>query len=219
MSIFSSLNPITIVIADDHEIVRAGIKRLLLLDKTFKILGDASNGKDAIEIAAYHKPHIVLLDILMPMLNGVDAIPLIKKLSPDSMVVMLTAFEDLMHLEKAIAAGADGYLSKDISAEDLCAALKKVVLGERVLSKSILILMGKKYNTNSNNPQPVSITKREQEILNLVAMGMTSNDMAEKLNISIRTVESHRYNLLQKLECTNAAGLVRYALTNENAIL
>lgn len=216
MDIFSIENPITIVIADDHEIVRAGLKRLLLLDKTFKILDDASNGKDAVEVVSYHKPHLVLLDILMPMLNGIEAVPLIKKLSPETMVVMLTAFEDAMHLEKAISAGADGYLSKDIPAADLCEAIKNVVIGERVFSKSIVALMNKRFNQNSTNPQPITITKREQEILNFVAEGMTSGEIADKLNISHRTVESHRYNLMQKLECSNTAGLVRYAVSYLN---
>lgn len=214
MNIFSIENPITIVIADDHEIVRAGLKRLLLLEKTFKILDDAANGKDAVEIAEYHKPHVVLLDIMMPLLNGIDAVPLIKKLSRDSMVVMLTAFEDSMHLEKALSAGADGYLSKDIAAKDLIDAVKKVVMGERVFSKSIIALLDKKYNQNLTNPEPVSITKREQEVLNFVAEGLTSSEIAEKMSVSIRTIESHRYNLMQKLECANTAGLVKYALMN-----
>lgn len=212
LDIFNQDNPITIVIADDHEIVRAGIKRLLILEKSLKILDEAGNGKDAVEKVAYHQPHVALLDILMPHLNGIEAVPLIKKMSPETMVVMLTAFEDSMHLEKAIEAGADGYLSKDIASRDLIASIQKVVLGERVFSKSIVNLLQKKYNDQITNPTPVSITKREQEVLNLVAVGKTSSEIADELNISVRTVESHRYNLMQKLECSNTAGLVRYAL-------
>lgn len=212
MKFFDINNPITVVIADDHEIVRAGIKRLFLVEKSIKIVDEASNGKDAIQLVTYHKPHVALLDILMPVMTGIEAVPLIKKHSPDTMVVMLTAFEDSAHLEKAINAGADGYLSKDIGAKDLIDAVEKVVLGERVFSKSIINIMQKKYSIENNQPTPISITKREQEILNLVADGLTSSDIAEKLSLSIRTVESHRYNLMQKLEVSNTAGLVKYAI-------
>lgn len=212
MKFFDINNPITVVIADDHEIVRAGIKRLFLVEKSIKIVDEASNGKDAIQLVTYHKPHVALLDILMPVMTGIEAVPHIKKHSPDTMVVMLTAFEDSAHLEKAINAGADGYLSKDIGAKDLIDAVEKVVLGERVFSKSIINIMQKKYSIENNQPSPISITKREQEILNLVADGLTSSDIAEKLSLSIRTVESHRYNLMQKLEVSNTAGLVKYAI-------
>ncbi len=216
MKFFDINNPITVVIADDHEIVRAGIKRLFLVEKSIKIIDEASNGKDAIQLVTYHKPHVALLDILMPVMTGIEAVPLIKKHSPDTMVVMLTAFEDSAHLEKAINAGADGYLSKDIGAKDLIDAVEKVVLGERVFSKSIINIMQKKYSIENNQPTPISITKREQEILDLVADGLTSAEIADKLSLSIRTVESHRYNLMQKLEVSNTAGLVKYAIKQKS---
>ncbi len=212
MELFTPENPITLVIADDHEIVRAGIKRLLMLEKSMKIIDEAGNGKDAIELVSYHKPMVALLDILMPYLNGIDAVPLIKKLAPDTMVVMLTAFEDSIHLDKALSAGADGYLSKDIAAKDLIDAIQKVALGERVFSKSILSLMQKKFSGVMGDPEPISITKREQEVLNLIAQGKTSAEIAEELFLSVRTIETHRYNLMQKLQCNNIAGLVRYAV-------
>lgn len=214
MDIFDINNPITIVIADDHEIVRAGLKRLLLMEKSFKILDEARNGRAAVESVAYNKPNVILLDILMPEMSGIEAVPSIKRLSPGTMVVMLTAFEDAMHLEKAINAGADGYLSKDISSRDLTEAIKKVVLGERVFSKSILALMDNRYNSYSSNPEPISISKREQEVLNQVALGKSNQEIADELSISIRTVESHRYNLMQKLQCSNTASLIRYAIAH-----
>lgn len=214
MEIYNEENQLSIIIADDHEIVRAGIRRLFIIEKSIKIVGEAANGRDAIEAAIYHKPQVVLLDILMPVLTGIEATPLIKKNCPDTMVVMLTAFEDAVHLEQALAAGADGYLSKDIGAKDLIAAIHRVALGDRVFSKSIINLMQKKFVDSNNTPTPISITKREQEILDMVAMGKTSVQIADKLNISVRTVESHRYNLMQKLGVTNAAGLVRYSMTH-----
>jgi DNA-binding NarL/FixJ family response regulator len=114
-----------------------------------------------------------------------------------------------------MAAGADGYLSKDVGAKELIESVKSVVHGERVFSKSIIKLMQKKYvPEEEQDTSPVSITKREQEILNLVALGKTSQEIADELFISTRTVESHRYNLMQKLDIKNTAGLVRYAVMN-----
>jgi DNA-binding NarL/FixJ family response regulator len=212
--LYDADNPISVVIADDHEVVRAGIRRLISIEKTLRVLDEAKNGRDAVELVKYHKPTIALLDILMPVMTGIDAIKVIKEHSPDTFIVMLTAFEDSKHLERAISAGADGYLTKDIGARDLVAALKTVVEGERVFSKSIIMIMQNKMVPSSAKDENIVITKREQEILNLVAVGKKSSDIAESLNISIRTVESHRYNIMQKLGIKNAAGLVRYAVMN-----
>lgn len=213
-SLFNEENPIKIVIADDHEVVRAGIRRLFSFEKSIRILDEASNGNDAVSLVLYHKPDIALLDILMPQLSGIEAVSLIKEGSPDTCIVMLTAFEDSMHLEQAVSVGADGYLSKDIGSKDLIIALHRVMLGERVFSKSIINLMQKKFNFADEDPSlPVGITKREQEILNLVAQGKKSSEIGDELNISVRTVESHRYNIMQKLGINNTAGLVRYAVT------
>lgn len=215
--LFDEQNPIKIVMADDHEVVRAGIRRLLSIDKTLRIIDEASNGVDAVDLITYHKPEIALLDILMPRMTGIEAVKIIKEKAPDTFVVMLTAFEDSSHLERAITAGADGYLSKDIGARELINAIKNVILGERVFSKSIINLMQNRFIPNATaKDESVVITKREQEILNLVAAGKKSSDIADALNISIRTVESHRYNLMQKLGIKNAAGLVRYAVINSD---
>lgn len=210
-----------IVLADDHEVVRAGIKRLLSVDKTIKIVDEAANGEDAVSLVKYHKPDLALLDIFMPKMTGIEATKEIKEQVPSTYVTILTAFEDSKHLDQALRAGADAYLAKDISAKELIASLHKVKSGERVFSKSITKILQNLYNPNndltSNESEvTVSITKREQEILNLVALGKKSNEIADKLFISTRTVESHRYNLMQKLGIKNAAGLVRYAVLNSN---
>jgi len=211
--LFDIDNPITTIIADDHEVVRAGIRRLLSVDKTIKILDDGANGEDAIRLAEYHKPIVALLDILMPKMTGIQAINEIKKVSPTTYVIMLTAFEDAEHLELALAAGADGYLTKDISAKDLIESIKLVTQGERVFSKSIIqIIQNKVMPSNIEDVKQVSITKREQDVLNLVAEGLTSAEIAANLNLSIRTVESHRYNIMQKLGIKSAASLVKFAV-------
>ncbi|MFP4368172.1 MAG: response regulator [Candidatus Kapaibacterium sp.] len=210
---FDQNNPITIVLADDHEVVRVGLRRLISVDKSLKILDEAANGREAIKLAEHYNPHLVLLDILMPEMNGIDAVKHIKNNMKGVMAVMLTAFEDSKHLEQAMQAGADGYLSKDISAKDLNKAIHDVMKGERVFSKSIINIINKKFDYKQLEEEPVIITKREQEILDLVARGRTSQEIADNLDISIRTVESHRYNIMKKLDIKNAAGLVRYAVS------
>ncbi len=214
--IFDVNNPITVIIADDHEVVRAGIRRLLSIDKTIQILGDGSNGEEAIKLVEYHKPIVAIMDILMPKMTGIEAIPAIKKASPVTLIVMLTAFEDAEHLEQALSAGADGYLTKDIGAKDLVDSIKLVTQGERVFSKSILHTLQNKViprSAPSSSANRITITRREQDVLNLVAEGLTSNEIAEKLGLSTRTVESHRYNIMQKLGIKSAASLVKFAVS------
>ena len=217
--LYSEENPITVVFADDHEVVRAGIRRLLSLDKTIKLVDEANNGKDALELVLYHKPVIALLDIMMPRMTGVEVTKEIKIRQPDTLVVILTAFEDASHLELALSAGADGYLTKDIPSGELIAALHSVVLGERVFSKSIVLLAQNKFiSRGSQVENHIKITKREQEILNLIALGIPSAEIGEKLFLSVRTVESHRYNLMQKLSIKNTAGLIRFAVLNTDTV-
>lgn len=206
-------NPLRVILADDHEIVRAGIRRLLSIDRRIKIIDEADNGQDLIDTVSYHKPDVVISDIMMPKLNGIEALKKIREMKIECFVIMLTAYEDSFHLENALEAGADGYLSKDINARELIDSIFDVVKGERVFSKSVVRLIQKRGVSSSElESTPVVITKREQEILDLVAKGKTSQYIAEKLFISVRTVESHRYNLMQKLDVSNVAELIRYSI-------
>ena len=210
----SESNPLRIVLADDHEIVRAGIRRLLSVNRAIRILDEASNGQDLVDIVEYHNPDVVISDILMPKLNGIEALKKIREKKLDCLVIMLTAYEDSFHLENALAAGADGYLSKDIKSKELVDAVFNVIKGERVFSKSVVRLLQRKAVSSAElDPEPIVITKREQEILDLVATGKTSQEIADSLFISVRTVESHRYNLMQKLDVNNVAELIRYAIS------
>lgn len=217
MSLYNADKPITIVIADDHQVVRAGIRRLLSVEKSMHILDEATNGADAIERIKHYEPDVVLLDIFMPKMTGIEALPHIKRNNPSTFVVMLTAYEDSEHLEQALKAGADGYLSKEVGFRELIDSIRKVNDGERVFSRSILKILNNRYSPGiSENNESVAITKREQQILNLIAQGNTNAGISEKLNISVRTVESHRYNLMHKLDIKNTAELVRYAVINLN---
>lgn len=206
---------ISIVISDDHEVVRAGLKRLLSVDKSITVLDDAGNGEDAITQIRYYKPDIALLDIMMPKKTGIQACEILKNEDCESKIVILTAFEDSLHIEKALEAGADGYLSKDIGAKDLIEAMHNVMKGQRVFSRSIIRIMQNKYIPYVDNEEAtVLISPREQEILNLVAFGKTSQEISDELCISIRTVQAHRSNIMQKLGIKSASGLVRYAVMN-----
>lgn len=217
MKSYLSERQIKIVIADDHEVIRAGIRRLLSIDKNLLVLDEASNGLQAVELVKYHKPDIALIDILMPQMDGIEATRVIKSTMPEVFVVILTAFEDADHLEKALEAEADGYLTKDIGNKELISSLREVFLGERVFSKTIINLVQNVYNYDeTQNIEHISISKREQEILNYVALGKTSVEIAGILNISHRTVQSHRSNIMQKLRIKSAGELIRYAVLRSN---
>jgi DNA-binding NarL/FixJ family response regulator len=204
---------INVVIADDHEIVRAGLRRILNIDKRIQIVGEAVDGESALKLIEENLPHIALLDIHMPVLDGFEVAKIVCEKHPEIVVIMLTAYEDYKHVEEALKVGADGYLSKDISPSFLIDAIYRSLLGERVFSKSILRvlenpLLSHQEIENSN----VTITPREQEILNYLAQGKTSKEIADILGISIRTVQNHRSNIMQKLGIKTAAGLVRFAV-------
>jgi DNA-binding NarL/FixJ family response regulator len=206
-------NEIKIVIADDHEIVRAGIKRILSTEKRIKIVGEAEDGKSAFALIKEYQPDLALVDISMPEMDGIELAKTIKLTFPNVVVLMLTAYEDYQNIEKALSAGADGYLSKDISPHFLIEAIFKAILGEKVFSKSILRVLEKplSFHPEIENTN-VTITKREQEILSYVALGKTSKEIADILGISVRTVQNHRANIMQKLGIDTAAGLVRFAV-------
>lgn len=208
---------LSVLIADDHEVVRAGIRRLLSVDKRITVVGEAGNGEEVVLAANYHKPDVILVDIMMPIMNGIEAVDILRKNNSESKLIMLTAFEDALHIEKALEVGADGYLSKDIGAKDLIEALFNAVMGQRVFSKSIIRVMQNKYIPYTDQAESmITISPREQEILNLIALGKTSQQISDDLFISIRTVQAHRSNIMQKLGIKNAAGLIRYAVINHS---
>lgn len=204
---------IEIIIADDHEIVRAGLRRIFSIDKKIFIVGEASNGLEAIELVRFYSPHIALLDINMSKMDGIEAAKVISNEFPTTIVAMLTAYEDYKYIEKAFSVGARGYLSKDVSPGFLIDAIYRLISGERVFSRSILNILERThlFETEKAN-ENVSLTPRENEILQFIALGKTSQEIADILNISLRTVQNHRSNIMQKLCIKTAAGLVRFAV-------
>ncbi len=216
---FTKENPIKLMIVDDHEIFRVGVSKLLSIDKTIQVVAEASNGLEAISEAEIHKPDVIFLDIFMPKMDGITALPRLREVSPDSLIIMLTAFEDFGHIEMALSAGADGYLTKGISAQILQEAITKVLDGERVFSKSIVkLLSDRKIYFDGSDESNIGITKKEELVLKLIAEGLANKEISDRLNLSIRTVESHRYNLLKKLNLKTASQLVRFAVINSKYI-
>lgn len=204
----------TVVIADDHEIFRKGISLILTASQQFQIVTEARNGIEAIEKIRTLKPDLCLLDIFMPERTGIEVVQELSSEIKDSKIVMLTSLEDEMNIQKAVMAGVDGYLSKEISPENLIESLQKVMSGERIFSKTVLALLNnrKSHTLEEINALPVTLTKREQEILELVALEYTTKEIADKLFLSPRTIETHRANIMRKLDVKNAAGLVRFSL-------
>lgn len=216
MSIYSFENPIKIIIADDHEILRAGLRKVLSIARNFDIIAEAEDGLQATEYSERYQPDIVLLDIFMPKMTGIEAIPHIRELCPFTFIVMFTAFEDINHIEKALKAGADGYLTKGVAPQFLIEALNDVVMGKKVYTKSIIELLRDGIITHSSQKeQNVFLTNKEEEILKYLSDGFTSKEIAENLNVSVRTVETHRYNIMNKLELENASQLIRFAVLHQ----
>jgi two-component system, NarL family, response regulator NreC len=206
-----------IVIAEDHNILRAGLKALLTSNPEFEVIGEADNGREAIRRVIDLKPDLVIMDLSMPGLNGMDAIREIKERMPDVKTLVLTVHNEEEYVLASLKAGANGYVLKDASHTELMVAAERVLNGKTYLSAEITEKVVNSYlNTNSINQEPVTrwdtVTQRERQILKLVAEGHTNKSMAEYLCISVKTVEKHRANLMKKLDLHSVSALTTYAL-------
>jgi len=201
---------VRVLLADDHEIVRQGL-RILLEREGFQVVGEASNGHDAVKLCEANHPEVAILDLSMPLLNGVDAAREIMKSNPRIKVVLLTMHtEDHLILE-SLRAGVTGYVLKTKAASELVQALRAVRRGEMFLTQSISRTIVQAFLQNTPVPgNPIS--DRERQVLQLVAEGKTTKEIASLLGISVKTAESHRSNLMEKLNIHDTAGLVRYAI-------
>ena len=211
------IKPIKVVLADDHQMVRLGLRHMLNRSEFVEVIAEAQNGQEGLELVRQYKPDVLITDILMPVMNGIELTKAVKAEEPSRAVIILTSYEDLSHFEKAIEAGANGYLSKDILPDVLVNALKSVMAGEQVFNSDFLKALSEKGKAPEYSAQSAtfSLTKREQEILMLVADGLTSQEIADSLFISPRTVETHRANIMQKLNVHNTAGLIKFVLKNQ----
>lgn len=208
---------ITVLLAEDHEIVRSGLVSLLQVEKDIDVVGEALTGRQAVEMARKLRPDLVVMDIAMPMLNGVEATRQIRQASPSVQVLILSAHSDDAYVEGALSSGAAGYLVKQSSAHSLVAAIRAVHRGETFFSPSV----GKRADRRQASgldrqgrpvPRISGMSSREIEVLQLVAEGKANKQTADALGISVKTVEKHRNNLMQKLDIHDTASLTRYAI-------
>jgi DNA-binding NarL/FixJ family response regulator len=204
-----------IVIAEDHTILREGLKALLSSQQDLKVVGEAGDGLEAIRCVQSHHPDLILLDLSMPRMTGLDAIKEIKRVNTDTKIIVLTVHSTEEYILATLQAGADGYVLKDAHSSELMTAIRHVLDGRRYLSPSISgtiidgLLEGKKASAIRSAWE--TLTQREREILKLIAEGHKNKDIADLLCISVKTVEKHRANLMEKLDLHNVAALTALA--------
>ena len=213
----NSSKPITVLLADDHAMVRQGLRALLTAAGNFQIVGEASNGREAVDLVRTLRPAVVLLDIAMPLLNGLEATRQIFATNPAVRVIILSALSDDNHIESLSAAGAVGFIEKQTSASIVSQAIRDVVAGKTFFSPTIVRRLGPNLSKlrerdGSFRPSPRRLTSRESEVLQLVAEGWANKQIAGELKISVKTVEKHRQQLMNKLDIHETAGLTRHAI-------
>ncbi|OGV36549.1 MAG: DNA-binding response regulator [Lentisphaerae bacterium GWF2_45_14] len=211
------MKKITVILADDHTVVRQGLRALLNDEKDIEVVGEAENGRQAVELAMSLSPLVLVMDILMPLLNGTEATRQIKENRPSVKIIILSAHCSDDHIEQVIAAGASGYLMKMTSAQNLARAIREVGKGNTFFDSLTAKRIYSQYRKSLSGgklirPRGSNLTSRELEVLQLIAEGMANKQIADELNISIKTVEKHRQQLKKKLHIQETAGLTRYAI-------
>jgi RNA polymerase sigma factor (sigma-70 family) len=207
--------PLRIVLAEDHTLVRAGLRTLLHQLDRVTVVGEAADGREAVELAKAHKPDMILMDISMPGLNGIDATRQVKKELPGVRVVILSMHSSEEHVMQALRAGASGYLLKESAPLELELALQAVGSGETYLSPPISRQVIEGYMqrvADTAQDALATLSVRQREILQLVAEGNSSKEIARRLDLSVKTVETHRAQLMDRLQIRDVAGLVRFAI-------
>jgi len=202
--------PIRVVLADDHVLVRQGLKSLLEREG-FQVVAEASDGQEAVRYVQTLKPDIAVLDITMPILNGLDAARQMSLSSPKAKTILLTQHDEEQYLSEALDAGVKGYVLKSQVASDLIQAIRQVSRGEVYLSPGVSSAVMEAYRFKSAKPRD-ALTTRERQVLQLIAEGKSTKDVASVLGISVKTAESHRTRLMQKLDIHETASLVLYAV-------
>ena len=221
----SSRKPIDVVIADDHTLVRRAIVNLLSLNGGIRVVAEVGDGREAVRLTIELKPDVVLMDLSMPNFSGFEAIRQIKKHASSTKILVLSAYDNDEYVRQTIENGADGYMLKTTSPEELDTAISTVHEGRSYYSKSIVTFAQKvrtgrsTFASGADKKLFNQLTTREREILQLIAESHSHQEIAEMLNISVRTVDTHRYNIIQKLGLHDTASLVTYAIKNRIVIV
>ena len=204
----------TIVVADDHKIVREGLVKLLEGRPDFTVIGEASDGEEAVQMVLEKQPDVVIMDIWMPRLSGIDATRRIGKRGSQSKILVLSMHESRTYVEEVLRAGASGYIVKNSASTDLLQAIDAVRSGASYLSPAITQqVVDAIARPGDSSPSGVAmLTDREREVLQLIAEGLSSKEIASMLVVSLKTVDSHRSNLMEKLDIHKVSGLVRFAI-------
>jgi len=207
------VDPIRVLLADDHALVRAGIRLLLEKLPDMEVIAEASDGREAIRLVEKHEPHVLLTDIAMPVLNGLEVTRHLANTFPKVRVLMLSMYSDEAHVFLALRAGAAGYLLKGSVRDELKMAIRAVAQGETYLSPPVAkITIKGSGRVNAEACPPRKLTPRQEQVLQLIAGGKTTKQIALALNISVKTVESHRMQLMERLDIHDIASLVRFAI-------
>jgi len=206
-------NPITIILVDDHEVVRSGVRAYLETLPDFQVVGEAASGEEAIGLISDNIPDLVLMDLIMPGLDGVETIRRIKKISPRTQVVVLTSYHEDIHIFPALKAGAISYILKDMKMDKLVDALRRAAQGEVTLHPRVAVRVLQNIRGESPETEPffTELTMRELDVLKLVASGLSNSQIAEKLVISENTVKGHVSNILSKLHMADRTQVAVYA--------
>ncbi len=210
------MNPIRILLADDHTVMRKGLRLLLEGQPGFKVVAEAADGRQTVELAEEHRPNVIVMDVAMPNLNGIEAARQISSRLPQTAIVFLSMHSDESYVLRALKAGARGYLLKDSAEYDLINAIKAVGEGKAFFSPAISKMLVEDYMRQMQEREVEDsyelLTTREREILQLLAEGKSNKEVATILNLSLYTVETHRSNMLQKLNLHSVPELILYAV-------
>jgi DNA-binding NarL/FixJ family response regulator len=213
--------PFRILLADDHEVVRAGLRALLEEQSGWEVVAEAGDGRDAVEKASKLKPDVVVIDIAMPSLNGLEAVRQIVKAVPNTKVLVLTMYDSDPLIQQVLQAGARGYLLKSDAGRDLVSAIDALRRNKTFFTPKVsqMVLEGyldksPKEKEAEDEPESLRLTSRQREIVQLLAEGKSSKEVAAVLGLSVKTAETHRANIMRKLDCHSVTELVRYAIRN-----
>jgi two-component system, NarL family, response regulator DegU len=212
------MEKINVVLADDHILVRNGIKAMLESDTGIDVIGEASNGAEALQVASSLHPDILILDIRMPEMTGLEAAAKLKQVAPDTKAVILSMHDSEEYVLEALNAGAYGYLLKDTDKPEFLKALRQVHAGNKYFSGAVSNVLANRLLSSKSfsQPEPVedayNLTRREKEILRMIIDGKNNKDIADSLDKSVRTIETHRFNIMKKMGVTNAIDMVNKAV-------